>query len=252
MAKRLIRGRRWLWLGAALFLGLVIARAPAALVGALLPAGAVTLAEPSGTIWNGSAEMQLRQAPLGLLSWRWLPGALASGELGVSVDLQGEGLDASGIVHVGPGQLVLAEGRGQLDAQALQRLLGAYDLGANGSLRLDGVQVTRADDGYRSATGTVHWEGGTLAYRMQGRRYEASLPPMRAPLAVEGRTLTLVARPLQPVGAAGTAPLLRLALRPDGWFVAGASRAFIELAGQPWQGTTSASDIVLEVEEKLF
>ena len=252
MAKRLIRGRRWLWLGAALFLGLVVARAPAALVGALMPAGPVALVAPSGTVWNGSAELQLRQASVGLLSWRWLPGALAAGELGVVVELQGEGLDAHGIVHVGVGQLRIVDARGQLAEDALQRLLGAYELGANGRLRFDGVQVERARGGYRSARGTVHWGGGTLAYRMQGRRYEASLPPMRAPLAAEGGTLMLAARPLQPVGAAGTAPLLRLALRPDGWFVAGASRAFIELAGQPWQGTTAASDIVLEVEEKLF
>ncbi len=252
MAKRLIRGRRWVWLGALLFVALVIVRAPAALIGLLLPAGAVALETPAGTLWRGSAVLALQHAPIGVLEWRWLPAALADGELGVALALEGDGISAKGRVFMGIGQSRLDGLQADLDEQAVQRLLHAYDIGANGRLHLEDLAAERTRNGYRSATGSVRWAGGSLAYRLQGRRYEAELPPMHASLVAEGQTLRLAAVPLRPVGGAGTAPLLRLALRPDGWFVAGASRAFIELAGQQWQGQSAPSDVVLEVEEKLF
>lgn len=252
MAKRLIRGRRWIWLGVALFLALLVARAPAALVGLLVPAGNLSLEDARGTVWDGSAEVWLRQQPAGVLSWTWLPSALADAELGVALALHDEGMTARANVLAGSGHWRVAAASGRIEEQALLRLLQPFDLGVTGRLRFADVNLEHVADSWRAAAGNVHWDGGLLAYRMQGRRYEAALPPMQSPLALRDGALFLAARPIRPVGAAGTAPLLTLRLKPDGWFAAGASRAFIELAGQPWQGSTKPADIVLEVEEKLF
>ena len=239
--------RRWLWLGVGLFALLILIRPPAALLGTLINSGPVSLEATEGTLWHGTGELWVRQQPAGNVEWVWLPAALLSGELGVDLRLFSAGMDVHGRIYLGLRERRVEHLSGNLDEETLARLLRPYDLAVNGRLQLAELAARFGPSGYQQASGDIQWTGGLLAYRLQGRRFETQLPPLQGKLALRGNALQLAARtsPFE-------APMLKLALRPDGWFEAAASRAFIELAGQPWPGTSAPADIVLEVEEKLF
>lgn len=240
---------RWIALFVVAFAVLLVARAPAALVTMLLPAGPIAIASPSGSLWRGEGLLLRHDERFGLLRWRWLPGRVLQGDLAMSLELAGDGIDVRGELFASPTSNGVANLRGQLEEDALLRLLGPYRLSVGGTLALDNVTATRRADGFAAVTGGAEWSGGRLAYHLQGRRYEAQLPPLAGQLETIGNRLQLAARRRVP---ANTAPLLTVALRSDGWFVASASREFIEMAGQPWQGRAEQHETVLEVEEKLF
>ncbi len=236
-----------MWLGVGLFALLILIRPPAALLATLINSGPVSLEATNGTLWSGSGELWVRQQPAGNVEWHWLPSALLSGELGADLRLFNTGMDVTARVYLSPRERRVEHLSGRLDEETLARLLRPYDLAVNGRLQLAELAARFGPSGYQQASGDIQWTGGQLAYRLQGRRFEAQLPPLKGKLELRGNTLQLAART-----AEFEPPMLKLALRPDGWFKAAASRAFIELAGQPWPGDSAPADIVLEVEEKLF
>jgi len=73
--------------GAAVFVGVVVATLPASLLVNRLPPD-LKVEGASGTIWNGGADsIRLRGTPLGSFSWSLEPGALLKGELAFHIDV---------------------------------------------------------------------------------------------------------------------------------------------------------------------
>lgn len=108
------------------FLALV-AWAPASLLAWALPRftqQAVTLAEPQGTVWHGSAaRLQVQAAgtahALGRVDWQLRPLDLFSGRLGFRLGLSGAGIDARGTLRAGLSATELREVRAELPAKLL-------------------------------------------------------------------------------------------------------------------------------------
>ena len=125
------KGFRLRWphylLAAFVYLLALVAWTPASLLGWALPRftqQAVTLGEPQGTLWHGSAaRLQVQAAgkaqQLGRVDWQLRPLDLFTGRLGYRLQLGGAGIDARATLRAGMAGTELREVRAELPAQLL-------------------------------------------------------------------------------------------------------------------------------------
>lgn len=247
--------RRYLLIGAILFLAFVIAFAPAALLrSGLGMVEGVALLNPVGTVWRGSGDLYLADLPAGRVAWGFRPQALLKGTLGYHLRLSGPDHDLTADLAAGPSTLHLSAD-GTLSAPYLNPWLTPYDIRLSGELRLVEVAFavpTRALDGDPAApalapgkaAGVLSWTGGDLHYRLSGQSYSGLLPPLVASL---GDGLEAFIYPEQ-----GQTPLLRAQLLDNGFLKIGITRLLTRLLNNPWPGSDADHEVVLEVEEQIF
>lgn len=239
---------RYLLAGLVLFVAFAVAMAPAGLVRSFIPPDSdAQLLEPAGTVWRGSASLLIGGSPAGRLSWSFRPVTLFQGRLGYHLELAGPGHELAG-----NGAMGLREGRatlsGRLSAEVVNRWLRVYDILISGGMKLDAISVRLPYDAGRtgagSASGSLTWSGGDVRYRLGGRNYAASMPPLVAYL---GEGLEAVVYPQD-----GQTPLLKLEVLDDGFVRIGVTKLMTRLAGNPWPGSHGDHEVVVEVEQQLF
>lgn len=232
-----------------LFLVLVFAvvMAPAGMVRTLLPEdGALRILDPAGTIWSGGGDVFLAGQAAGHLEWRFDAAALTRGALGYDVRVSGSDHQLTGTVRLSPaaGTVTLV---GRAASAFANRWLAPYDIALSGDLEAQEVRLRVPYDLAASggtASGSLTWTGGPIRYRLGGRSYAGSLPPLVAYL---GDGLEAVVYP-----QGRETPLLRAELLGNGFVKIGVTQLLTDLAGNPWPGSHAAHDVVLEVEEQVF
>lgn len=165
-----MRPLRLLALGLAAYAAFLLATLPAALVAPRFAAatqGRATLADVTGTAWNGSAIVDIRTRDVSLrldrVRWRFLPSRLAAGRIAFSVTARLGGLEASGEIARGPLAWRIDDLSGSGDASALA---AAWPLAAplqpGGRLAIAAPRL--AWDG-RNASGfaSAEWHDATLS-----------------------------------------------------------------------------------------
>lgn len=237
---------RTLLIGAALFVVFAVVFAPASLVRRFVPEDSgVELLTPTGTLWNGAADLYIGGQPAGGLQWDFQAVTILQGMLGYDVYLAGPDHDLNGHVAVGVGAAT-ARLDGRTAAAFVNRWLGSYDIRIDGALTVTGVNLRLPYDAPATgqAGGSVAWAGGPVRYRLGGRSHAGALPPLVAYL---GAGLEAVV-----YAEGGQTPLLRAEILPTGFARVGITQLFTELAGNPWPGAHPDHEVVLEVEEQLF
>jgi hypothetical protein len=243
---------RTLVIGVLLFLVFAVVFAPASLLRTLLPGGGgVELLEPSGTLWDGAADLYLDGQAAGRMHWDFDPMMMLQGALGYDVALGGPEHDVTGTVSLGPmaGEATL---EGRASAAFANRWLAPYDIAVGGELKFRQARVRipydypgpEAESGSGVASGSVAWTGGPVRYRLSGRSYAGNLPPLVAYL---GDKLEAVVIPEN-----GQTPLLRAEILTNGFVRIGVTKLLTNLVGNPWPGSHADHEVVLEVEEQLF
>lgn len=191
--------------GGLLFLVLLIASAPAHLLGALLPAERVVLSGYAGTLWRGSAARVLVATPggwfhLGRVNWALKPWSLLLFAPRLDIDANwGRQRIAGELALAGSDAFTLREFEASLDASLVQELAPlALDglLTANFALlEVDAGLVTEAQ-------GRLVWERASWlsprgsvplgSYAMdlgvpQGRSVQGTVLTLSGPVTAEGR-----------------------------------------------------------------
>jgi general secretion pathway protein N len=138
------------------YLALLLAWAPASLLGWALPRvadQAVSLDGPQGTVWRGEAAgVRVRAAngpehSLGHLKWRLKPLDLFAGRLGYRLQLAGAGIQAGGVLRVGAKGSALSDVRADLPASLLGQVspdLALWQPGGRLALEAPGLVFTQA------------------------------------------------------------------------------------------------------------
>ena len=231
--------------GALLVLAFAIAFAPAGLVRiAMDPAAPVSLLEPSGTLWEGQGQLTGQGVPIGRLSWDLQPVTILSGALGYAFTLVGEDLDLQGSVSAGIDNTAEVRASGRIGGNFVNELLAPYAMSIGGPLNLEAAGLQFQGQRPTGASGTASWQGGTVRYRLSGRSYSTVLPPMVA---------TLGPGPEAAVSREGqSAPLMLAELQPNGFAKVGITKGLTRLLGNPWPGDAQDTEVVLQVEEKIF
>jgi len=235
---------RTLLIGAGVFLVLLVVFAPAGLLrGALPQAGPVQLLDLRGSVWQGSARLLLSGQPLGTLGWRLRPVTILQGRLGYHLSLKGSEADLDGQVAAGTGASA-AQLSGRLDAAPVNRELARYDIELSGSFEL--LDTRLEFDGPRPAAagGELRWSGGPVRYRLSGRLWTGTLPPLNGFLGPGPEAV------VYPQG--GSTPLLRIEVLDNGFARVGVTKLLTRLVNNPWPGSDPDDAVVLEVEEQVF
>lgn len=235
---------RTLLIGAAVFLVLLVVFAPAGLLrGALPQSGPVQLLALRGSVWQGSGRLLLSGQPLGKLRWRLRPVTILQGRLGYHLQLTGAEADLEGLVAAGTGTSA-AELSGRLDAAPVNRELARYDIELSGSFELLDTRLELAGARPTAAGGELRWSGGPVRYRLSGRLWTGTLPPLNGFLGPGPEAV------VYPEG--GNVPLLRLELLDNGFARIGVTKLLTRLVNNPWPGSDPDDAVVLEVEEQVF
>ena len=235
-------------IGLATFVVCLIALAPASLLRvALAQAQPLTLLAPTGTLWRGSGQLAFSQLPLGRVQWSFAPTLLLQGRVGYAIDLTADQLSLSGRASVSP-STTYAHLTGTFDSAVLRELLQRYDILISGTFDLQQVEIEHAH-GSRlpRLRGELNWSGGPVNYRLSGRDFSATLPPL------VGFIDSSSGQPEMSVyQRASETPLLLARADQDGIVTVGITKQFTKLLGQPWPGSEPDHAVVLEVGEKLF
>lgn len=238
---------RGTWLvGSLLFVVFAVALAPATLVRQFLPAGGgIELLNLRGSLWQGQGELLVNGLPLGTLRWDYRAVTLLQGRLGYDLAWEGAQHALTGRIGFGLGGWQ-ASADGRLAAAFVNRALAPYDIAISGGmvLRETALAAPYRWTGSGSASGSAHWEGGAVRYRLANQVYDGQLPPLAAFL---GDGLEAVVYPED-----GQTPLLRAQIQGNGFAKIGVTRMLTELLGNPWPGSHQDHEVVLEVEEQLF
>jgi len=247
--------RRYIVAGIVLFAMFLVVFAPAGLLKQLLsPLQGVELQSPTGTLWRGSADLYLADLPAGLVDWSFRPATILKGSLGYHVRLTGPDHALTADVAAAPSRITLSA-EGSFDSQYLNPWMAPYEIGLGGEIRLDDVAlsvftaVSERDAASPAlapgeASGSLHWTGGNVRYRLSGQSYSGNLPPLVAVLG-EGLEAYVYPRDEQ-------TPLLRAQLLDNGFIKIGITRLLTRLLNNPWPGSDADHETVLEVEEQLF
>ncbi len=230
--------------GVLTFLIVLIWRAPAALVPHLIPRlGPVTFERPSGTLWQGRADL----APIGRLRWDLNPLPLAWLETDIDWMLEGQGILVAGHFSTPGGDIEVRQLKGQFGPSVINPLLGQYRLSMEGDVRLADIEARVSGTHVMHASGRVEWDGGTVNYVLGGKSFTVAMPALRGELRTQDGAPTL------DVSLSDSQEtVMQITLNSEGWAEFKMTKRFLEVAGFPWQGNQSPETYVLVVSEQLF
>jgi general secretion pathway protein N len=139
---------------------------------------ALDLGTPSGRIWSGRAgAVTVNNHDIGSVVWRWRPGALLTGRLGLALEWR-SGADAvQGQLRLGRAYAEVSGVRGTVGASRLQAWFKLPVL-LDGPIDLDIARIRwSADAGFEAAEGALLWAdaAGGLPRAMPLGQYRADL-----------------------------------------------------------------------------
>ncbi len=241
--------KKYVALGAVIFLAIGILMAPAGLVDrAADNIEGVDLSQPRGTVWNGQAAVRIRDISLGTLDWRFKPLSLFLFEPAYNWSLHAVTHELQGTIAF-DFEHTHIEVAGASEAAPLDSFLSRYDIATSGSFDVHPTRLKVDAQGMLlSADGQIDWSGGPVSYILGGVLYDRQLPPMTVYLDAGDSAL--------PRGVlfeqGGSIPLAFANLAEGGRARVGITKRFTKLLGDPWPGSDADHAVVLEVEEQFF
>jgi hypothetical protein len=241
---------RYIIAGALLFLGFVIAFAPAGILERLLEENTqAELTDTRGTLWHGQAQLLVNKHHIGALSWDFAPLSLLGLAPRYDWQLTAEDKRMQGSAALSFAQAEAAA-QGSLDADAINPTLRAYDIfiGGHFDVQPTHVAVLTENRVVTELDGALNWSGGLVRYTLSGIMRETTLPSMSAILSMNDSGM-----PQAVVYATGEqAPLMLVSLHDNGFAKVSITKLFTKLLGNPWPGSDPDHAVVIEVEEQIF
>ena len=240
---------KYLIIGTLVFLGLVVALAPASLLDmALERGGEADLTQVQGSVWQGQGQLTIRGTALGQVRWEMQPLTLFAAYPTFDWQRDGPGHRLQGEAGAGfSTRTVLVSGT--VSSESVNTWLAPYLITIEGDTQVSAVQIVQShQQSISHLSGDVEWEGGQVTYQLSGLSNQSFLPPLAAKL-----TPNDAGSPSAVVTQKGAAtPLIQATLQPDGFAKVGLTKAFLQILGTPWPGNDPETRVVIEVEEKII
>ena len=213
-----------------LFLCICVALIPTQHVVRDLDPDSKYLVDPTGTIWYGGVATRVGTRALGRLSWELEPSSLMSGRIGYAITYKGVGFDFSCEASFG---WTRQDGlcSGLVESRAANLILSHYEIDISGRLNLENLLVRIRSNGLvEEAAGKLHWEGGSVHYRLSDVAHQTELPALEGMFHNESDLLGL-----DIYEKANKNLLLKTTFDPQtGEFRLSATNRLIVLADAPW------------------
>ena len=215
----------------------------------------VRIQNPTGTLWQGRADVGVPQAGTIAADWELSPLPLLLGNADLAINAEGENIRLTGAalatgLYAGlPERVIIEDLNGYLDSSALAPLLMQARANLDGSFELSrlNADISIADQGINDISGQLVYSGGQLRARVERQSIDTELPMLVANIVMDGPKVTV------PVATADGEPLGQLFLQEDGWGGMTVLRRAVDIAGQSWPDKQADADTVFfEVSQKFL
>lgn len=242
----------YLAIGITVFLISIIVMAPASILTGLVSdevqrkIPGLKIGATRGRIWQGSTQVQYQQFPQVTVAWEMAALSLLNGEVSTLVELTGDGLqvDLHAMASASGGSLDNITGT--IESRFINAVSVDYGLDLTGIFQLSDIHTSFDQRWLTTLTGETTWSGGIVHIETPEKFYSVKLPALTGQLSMKDSNAMLDV-------ASGTATLLTLSLKPDGWSQTSISYQLMDMAGLPlpngYQDTTGPAFLL---EEKVF
>ena len=215
----------------------------------------VRIQNPTGTLWQGRADVGVPQAGTIAADWELSPLSLLLGNADLAINAEGENIRLSGAaqatgLYAGmPERVIIEDLNGYLDSSALAPLLMQARANLDGSFELSrlNADISIADQGINDISGQLVYSGGELRALVERQSIDTELPMLVANIVMDGPKVTV------PVATADGEPLGQLFLQEDGWGGMTVLRRAVDIAGQSWPDKQADADtVIFEVSQKFL
>ncbi len=215
----------------------------------------VRIQNPTGTLWQGRADVGVPQAGTIAADWELSPLSLLLGNADLAINAEGENIrltgaaQATGLYAGLPERVIIEDLNGYLDSSALAPLLMQARANLDGSFELSrlNADISIADQGINDISGQLVYSGGQLRARVERQSIDTELPMLVANIVMDGPKVTV------PVATADGDPLGQLFLQEDGWGGMTVLRRAVDIAGQSWPDKQADADtVIFEVSQKFL
>ena len=215
----------------------------------------VRIQNPTGTLWQGRADVGVPQAGTIAADWELSPLSLLLGNADLALNAEGENIrltgaaQATGLYAGMPARVIIEDLNGYLDSSALAPLLMQARANLDGSFELSrlNADISIADQGINDISGQLVYSGGQLRARVERQSIDTELPMLVANIVMDGPKVTV------PVATADGDHLGQLFLQEDGWGGMTVLRRAVDIAGQSWPDKQADADtVIFEVSQKFL
>lgn len=199
-----------------------------------------------GRIWQGSTQLQYQRLPAVTVSWKMAALPLLIGKVSTLIELNGGGLQLEMEAMASTSGGSLDNINGTIESRFINAVSVGYGLDLSGVFELSGISTSFDQRWLTALKGVTNWSGGIVHVETPEQFYSVKLPALTGQLSMKGSNAMLDV-------ASGTATLLTLALKPDGWSQTSVSYMLTDMVGLPlpngYQDTTGPAFVL---EEKVF
>lgn len=199
-----------------------------------------------GRIWQGSTQLQYQRLPAVTVSWKMAALPLLNGKVSTLIELNGGGLQLEMEAMASTSGGSLDNINGTIESRFINAVSVGYGLDLSGVFELSGISTSFDQRWLTALKGVTNWSGGIVHIETPEQFYSVKLPALTGQLSMKGSNAMLDV-------ASGTATLLTLALKPDGWSQTSVSYMLTDMVGLPlpngYQDTTGPAFVL---EEKVF
>ena len=199
----------------------------------------------TGSIWNGSADIQFLRFPNSELSWAVVPHSLLKGYVEFA-------LSASGISHELEGRFVKNGNqerflgiRGVIDSKYINQVGQYHGILLSGTLDFQNINLSIDNRWFSSVSGNIDWTGGKASFQTGNGSQSVILPPLNGEFSVKDQKLTLYVYNEDK-------QVLSFHLQRDGWVSLHFMSRFLSLAGLPGGGNFDPDSVIFTIEEKIL
>lgn len=187
----------------------------------------LAISTPRGSLRKGTTAVRFRSFPTSTLSWQAQWPTLHQGDITFRylASLQGANheLNAQLAVSLSTPRIEISELNGYVDSKDINQLAVAYGHQLEGKLTLSQGAMEITDRCLTFMTGDLHWDGGRIVFSTPNRVERYDLPDLSGLLKSQACGIEINVRRNQN-------DLARLALKPDGWFLAELQPALLSMA----------------------
>ncbi len=199
----------------------------------------------SGTIWNGEGEMQFRQFPASLLTWKLSSTSLIRGIAKIQLSAAGQDHKVEGEASLTPAAVHINALHGLINSEYINRVSEGFGFTFSGDLEVEELSISTDWHWITDARGSAHWSGGQILVVMPDGPQYLTLPPLKGELHKQQDQLALNITLEEQI-------LIAITLKRGGWAKVAIKGILFDAANLPIPQGSKPDETILLIEEKIL
>ena len=199
----------------------------------------------TGSVWNGSADVQYRNFPNSKINWKLAPNSILEGSADLTFIASGESHELTGQLLANGYQGKFLGLQGKIDSTYINQVGKNHGIIMSGTFELKDINLTVDKAWFSLASGAIDWTGGKIMYQTGNGRQSVNLPPLKGVFTVKEQKLILY------VYNEGKS-VFSIHLQRDGWVSLRFNQRFLSLAGLLGGENFDPDTVIFTIEEKIL